>query len=126
MTKTLKCKDYRYFMNGENIQMCRHDSYWEITEPDNDCVFLPKIRELTCRDCWQLENSFECMGEDPDQSIFFQGSQSPCPWFIDYKEDEFISILSFWKSTNLYDRDKINRLINDFEKNYDDLAGQIQ
>ncbi len=34
-------------------------------------------------------------------------------------------ILAFWKIHGLYDRDKIDKLIEEFEKDYEDLAGQI-
>ena len=42
-----------------------------------------------------------------------------CIGFIDKREEEFNSILMFWKVQGLYDREKINKLLDDFEQSYD-------
>ena len=47
-----------------------------------------------------------------------------CIGFIDKREDEFNSILMFWKVQGLYDREKINKLLDDFEQSYDRLFNQ--
>lgn len=47
-----------------------------------------------------------------------------CIGFIDKREEEFNSILMFWKVQGLYDREKINKLLDDFEQSYDRLFNQ--
>ena len=48
-----------------------------------------------------------------------------CIGFIDKREEEFNSILMFWKVQGLYDREKINKLLDDFEQSYDRLFNQV-
>ncbi len=47
-----------------------------------------------------------------------------CIGFIDKREEEFNSILMFWKVQGLYDQEKINKLLDDFEQSYDRLFNQ--
>ena len=121
----LKCKDCKYYMGGDNIQLCKRNSSWEITKPDNDCWFLPKQKELTCGDCWRLHNDMGCAGCYPEESAYkeYNGGRL-CDGFVDLKEDEFFEILTFWKSCGIYSREKINSLVDDFEQNYEDLLGE--
>ena len=44
-----------------------------------------------------------------------------CGEFIDKKEDEFTEILLFWKSQGWYERTKIDRMLDDFEKFYAEI-----
>ena len=39
----------------------------------------------------------------------------------DKKEDEFTEILLFWKSQGWYERAKIDRMLDDFEKFYAEI-----
>lgn len=47
-----------------------------------------------------------------------------CIGFIDKRKEKFNSILMFWKVQGLYDREKINKLLDDFEQSYDRLFNQ--
>ena len=122
----LKCKDCKYFSESKQMSLCKKGDSWEITKPDNKCLFLPEKAALTCGDCWLRKNDMGCFGMAPDESPYFCSGGKLCPDFTDLKEIAFMEILSFWKSRDIYDRDKINKIIDDFEKDYDDLASQIK
>ncbi len=117
------CKDCKYFSKGENISLCKRNDSWEITKSDNKCRFLPKMAELTCGDCWCLKHDMGCVGCSSDDSAYINGKL--CCGFTDLRESMLMEILSFWKSRSIYDRNKINKMIDDFEKDYDDLVGQL-
>ena len=119
---SLKCKDCKYFMDGDNMQLCQRTASWEITKPDNDCKYLPPKQELTCGDCDRLSNDFACIGYVAEDSAMDNGRL--CSMFIDRKEGELWEILSFWKAHDMYDKAKILKLIDDFEDYYNDLTGQ--
>lgn len=65
-----------------------------------------RVDELKCNNCKYKTNGHLCIG------------------FIDKREEEFNSILMFWKVQGLYDREKINKLLDDFEQSYDRLFNQ--
>ena len=119
----LKCKSCKYFTdNGQGLCLCTRDESWEPTGPDRNCVFLPEPRELRCEDCWRLGNDFACCGVDPKDSAYTDGHL--CIMFEDRREDDLDEILSFWKSCGLYDRERINRLLDEVEEAYADLEEQ--
>ena len=121
----LKCRDCKYFMKNEGgLELCTRNMSWEPTEPDRDCIFLPPKKELHCEDCWRYENDLACYGVSPEDSVYRYGEL--CTEFIDAKEDELYAILGHWKSCGLYDRDRINRLIDSFEESYADLDEQMK
>lgn len=124
MKSFLKCKDCKYFSVGKNMSLCKYKSSWEITDPDNNCWFLPEFKELTCGDCWCLGNDMGCAGCRPEESAYINGKL--CPDFTDRKEDELYGILSYWKSRGIYDHNKIINILDEFEKTYDDLYGQLE
>ncbi len=124
MSAPLICKDCKYFSKGKNMSLCKRNDSWEITEPDNKCHFLPEMTELTCGDCWCLNHDMGCFGCSSGDSAYINGKL--CGDFTDLRESMFIDILSFWKSRNIYDRNKIYKMIDDFEKDFDDLAGQLR
>lgn len=43
---------------------------------------------------------------------------------MDEREAEFKQILMFWKVQGFYDRERINKLIDEFEQFYDNLLKQ--
>ena len=47
-----------------------------------------------------------------------------CREFVDEREAEFKQILMFWKVQGFYDRERINKLIDEFEQFYDNLLKQ--
>ena len=123
--KRMKCKDCKYFRGNEDpnkLSMCTYHSSWEITKHENDCWFIPAVKELTCGDCARYLDDPGCFGCSADESAHHDGEL--CRGFCDIKENELYSILSFWKSRGIYDRGRINSLIDAFEKAYDDLAKQ--
>ncbi len=119
----LKCKDCKYYVDADNMQICNRSTNWEITKPNAVCKYQPQMVKLTCGDCWCQKFDPGCAGVTPNDSPFFDGKL--CPDFTDLKEEVFRSVLSFWKSRGIYDRKRINKLIDTFESDYEDLAGQI-
>ena len=49
----------------------------------------------------------------PDDKVDDHGER--CIGFIDAKEEQFTEILMFWKVNDLYSRDKIEKMIDEFE-----------
>ena len=60
-----------------------------------------------------------CMTARENDKVYNNGQR--CGEFIDKKEDEFTEILLFWKSQGWYDRTKIDRMLDDFEKFYAEI-----
>ena len=84
-------------------------------------IFLKK-KELTCGDCSRLNEDTGCFACQETDSAMYNGHL--CIGFIDKRKEEFNSILMFWKVQGLYDREKINKLLDDFEQSYDRLFNQ--
>ena len=121
----MQCKNCKYKMNIGNTEetgsaLCSYpESYFPVQVEDN-CHYIPEKKELTCGDCARLGNDFGCAGMSEDDSAFYRDSL--CSQFIDKREDAFMEILMFWKSQGMYKREKINELIDSFEKIYADLV----
>ena len=123
----MKCKDCKYKKNLANTDecnkgICTYPESWFPIDLNDDCHFIPKAEELKCKDCWHLYNDFGCFMCDEEDSAFYDGKL--CRMFDDLKKDDFSSILMFWMIHGLYDREKINEMIDDFEKRYYDLTEQ--
>lgn len=124
----MKCEECRYKQDIGNTKetgaaLCSRDtSYFPINCGD-DCHFLPPNRELFCRDCVRFTDDTACMTMEADDSAFDKEGHL-CPGFIDLRENELIEILMFWKTQGLYDRAKIEGIINDFEEFYNDIKEQ--
>lgn len=82
----------------------------EFGDRSNDDI----IREIL-RACASRENP---IGRENDK-VYNNGQR--CGEFIDKKEDEFTEILLFWKSQGWYERTKIDRMLDDFEKFYAEI-----
>lgn len=40
----MKCKDCTLFIHNESgVSLCKYNSSWEITEPNNDCSLMEKV-----------------------------------------------------------------------------------
>lgn len=122
--RDMKCKDCQYKINIKNtdetgMALCSYpDSYFPITIEDN-CHYIPEKRKLTCGDCSRLGEDTACMGCCADDSAEEDGEL--CSGFIDKKEEEFNKILMFWKVQGFYNRDRINEILDEFEKFYGNL-----
>ena len=60
-----------------------------------------------------------CMTARENDKVYYNGQR--CGGFIDKKEDEFKEILQFWKSQGWYERAKIDRMLDEFEKFYAEI-----
>ena len=96
----------------------RVPSYFPINCKD-DCHFLPRKKELYCKDYSRLGRDTACMTARENDKVYNNGQR--CGEFIDKKEDEFTEILLFWKSQGWYERTKIDRMLDDFEKFYAEI-----
>ena len=100
----LKCNNCKYKTNVSNTEetgtaICSYpQGEWFVVNVEDSCHYIPEKKELTCGDCSRLNE--------------------------DTREEEFNSILMFWKVQGLYDREKINKLLDDFEQSYDRLFNQ--
>ena len=98
-----------------------------------------RVNELKCNNCkykTNVSNTEETgtaicsypQGEwfvvNVEDSCHYIPEKHLCIGFIDKREEEFNSILMFWKVQGLYDREKINKLLDDFEQSYDRLFNQ--
>ncbi len=123
----MKCRNCKYKNDvantGEcNKGLCSYPTSWFPIDLDDDCHFIPKVEELKCKDCWHLHNDYACFSCDEEDSAYDDGEL--CWMFEDLKKDDFSAILMFWKTHGLYDREKINEMLDDFEKRYRELTEQ--
>lgn len=123
----LKCKDCKYRINIKNTNetgsaICSYVGSWFPVNIEDNCCFIPEKRELTCGDCARLDEDTACFSCSEDDSTIYNGQL--CGGFIDKRKEELNDILMFWKVQGLYDREKINKLMNDFEQEYDKLTKQ--
>ncbi len=120
----LKCRDCKYYSGEENIHLCKREECWKVIKPDDDCRFLPETRELTCGDCWRLMNDPACTGYRCEESAVTDGKL--CPMYIDKRVEDLKYILIFWMAHGLFEREKVNTMIDKFEKDYNELIYQVQ
>ena len=93
-----------------------------VVNVEDSCHYIPEKKELTCGDCSRLNEDTGCFACQETDSAMYNGHL--CIGFIDKRDEEFNSILMFWKVQGLYDREKINKLLDDFEQSYDRLFNQ--
>lgn len=92
----MKCGKCKFKNNIGNIEetgaaLCsRVPSYFPINCKDN-CHFLPRKKELYCKDCSRLGRDTACMTARENDKVYNNGQR--CGGFIDKKEDEFTEIL---------------------------------
>lgn len=121
------CKNCKYKQVIANTKetgmaLCTHNtSYFPIHE-DDTCHFLPPKKELTCKDCKNFYDDMGCAGMNENDSIY--RNEKMCHGFIDRREDDFTEIIRFWQTHGLYDRKKIENLLNQIEAFYHDIKGQ--
>ena len=123
----MKCRDCKYKNNvastdGHDRGICSYPTNWFPIDLDDSCHFIPEAEELKCKDCWHLNNDLGCFMCDEEDSAYINGEL--CRMFEDLKKDDFSSILMFWKTHGLYDREKINEMLDDFERRYRELTEQ--
>ena len=123
----MKCKKCKYKLEISNTSetgaaLCsRTESYFPINIAD-DCHIIPKYNELCCSDCGRFGEDFACFAVEKDDKDFRDGRM--CGGFIDAKEEKFMEILMFWKVQNLYDRAKIEKMLDEFEEYYNDICDE--
>ena len=84
------------------------------------CSRVPSYFPINCKDdCPRLGRDTACMTARENDKVYNNGQR--CGGFIDKKEDEFTEILLFWKSQGWYERAKIDRMLDDFEKFYAEI-----
>lgn len=121
----LKCKNCKYLTESDkkdNVSLCKYESYWEVTDPEKPCKYLPEEKEPVCGDCARFHDP-ACSGCQEDEVPIWADDRL-CTDFVYKNENNFYEVLSYWKSRGIYDRGKVNQLLDDFEKNYDELANQ--
>ena len=123
----MKCKNCKYRKNiGKTSEtgsaICSYSSSWFPVNIENNCHLISEKKELTCGDCSRLGEDTACFDCSEDDSAMYNGQL--CRGFVDEREEEFKQILMFWKVQGFYDREKINKFIDEFEEFYDDLLNQ--
>ena len=123
----MQCKDCKYKWNIGNTDetgyaICSYPDMHMPVNVNDPCHFILTQRSLKCGDCENLYEDTACMGCQPEDSAYHNGKL--CKDYRDKKEAELSEILSFWKSRNYYDRNRIERLIDEFERSYNDLTEQ--
>lgn len=127
MLDKLKCTNCKFRKNIANTEetgsaICSYSNSWFPINIENSCMFIPNRKELTCGDCSRLTEDTACFGFSEDDSAVHNGQL--CIGFEDKREAEFKQILMFWKVQGFYDREKINKLIDEFELFYDNFLEQ--
>lgn len=117
----LFCRDCKYMQKIGNTDetghaLCTFQPSYQPTTLDTRCVFLPETAELRCGDCANFWNDFACSNCAAEDSAMSDGEL--CAGFIDEHENELYNILAFWKLHNFYSRERINRILDDFEKEF--------
>ena len=102
----MKCEKCKFKINIGN------------TEETGDafCSRVSSYFPINCKDCSRLGRDTACMTAKENDKVYYNGQR--CGGFIDKKEDEFTEILQFWKSQGWYERAKIDRMLDEFEKFY--------
>ena len=123
----MKCEICKYKQDIANskeagVAVCiRNASHFPVNYED-ECHFLPSKRELLCRDCARYGEDYACIEAEADDNACIDGKL--CEGFIDAKEQEFQKILMWWKAQGMYDRDKIEEMIDKVEEFYNDIKCQ--
>lgn len=117
----LYCRDCKYMQKIGNTDetghaLCTFQPSYQPTTLDTRCVFLPETAELRCGDCARFGNDFACFTCSAEDSAMSDGRL--CAGFIDKHEEKLYNILAFWKLHNFYSRERINRILDDFEKEF--------
>ncbi len=114
--KPRKCKKCLYKKKiatlGQGI--CSYDERGCLVNDEDYCHYLGVPQELTCGDCARLSYDSGCAGCREDESAFHAGHL--CRGFQDRHEDDFIEILTFWLVHDMYDRQKIEKMLDEFEE----------
>ncbi|MCR5596129.1 MAG: hypothetical protein K6G12_09790 [Lachnospiraceae bacterium] len=124
--RTLYCKDCKYCIKNDDpggLTLCTYNSGWEITELENNCMYIPEEKEPVCGDCRWIREDTACWGCMPEDSALHRGKL--CKDFCYKNEDAFYEVLSYWKSRGIFDKNRVCELIDEFEKAYDDLIAQV-
>ena len=124
----LKCNNCKYKTNVSNTEetgtaICSYpQGEWFVVMLKIAAIIFLKKRSLPVEICSRLNEDTGCFACQETDSAMYNGHL--CIGFIDKREEEFNSILMFWKVQGLYDREKINKLLDDFEQSYDRLFNQ--
>ena len=119
----MRCKDCRYKMillDGREKGICTFPESHVIINVNDPCLFAPESTEPKCGDCMNQREDPACFGCSPSESAIQDGQL--CRNFSDKREAEFKAILASWKSRNLYSRDRIEKIIEEFEAEYRTLS----
>lgn len=106
-------------MGETGFIICSYSNSWFPTNIESNCYFIPEKKKLTCSDCSRLNEDMACFSCSEDDSAIYNGQL--CRGFADKREEELKQILMFWKVQGFYDREKINKLIDEFEHLYDKI-----
>lgn len=123
----MKCQMCKYKHDLANSKetgaaVCtRRTTYFPVNYRDN-CHFIPLERELVCSDCARFGEDFACVTAKADDKVYNKGRL--CSGYIDAKELIFKEVLMFWKVHKLFDRVRIEKMIDEFESFYDDIEFQ--
>ncbi len=114
--KPRKCKScqYKNATSTKGKGICSHGETWFPVKDEDYCHYLGTPKELTCGDCAYLNVDSACIGCSPDESAYRYGHL--CGGFGDRRELEFNEILAFWLVHDMYDRKKIEKLLDEFEE----------
>ncbi len=112
----INCKYKRNLGSAIDKCICTYAINNTIVQIRDACRFFPKQEKLKCGDCTNLYEDAGCFGCRPEESAIMDGKL--CDGFSDRKEEDMRAILAYWKSRGIYDRKRIDRLIDDFEAEY--------
>ena len=126
--KDLICKNCNFKQNISDTEetgkaLCTFSNNYFPVDVEDRCHYIPELGKLKCGDCARYGEDFACLNRQTDDSAI-QDDSRLCSGFEDKKEEEFMQILMLWKIRGLYDRDKVNRLMNEFEQEYERLLNQ--
>ncbi len=125
----MRCEMCKYKQDISNsretgVALCtRNSSYFPVYYNDN-CYFIPQKRELVCGDCARFGEDFACIESNVDSKAYI--NKKLCTGFVDAKKQEFERILMFWKVQEMYDRTKIEKMIDEIENLYNDIEEQVE
>ena len=110
------CRNCEYFKTpaSDDHSICSYNESWFPVEDEDTCHMPGMPHEFTCGDCSRLGEDMGCAGCSEEESAYHDGKL--CRGFRDRREDELWDILSFWLVNGMYDRTKINQLLDHFEE----------
>lgn len=117
----LYCRDCKYMLKIDNTDetgqgLCTFQPCYEPITLDTRCKFLPETSELRCGDCDRLGKDFACFTCSEEDSASPNGHL--CAGFIDKKKVDVMNALSFWKMHNIYSREKVLKILDEFEQEF--------